>query len=45
MEGELQFDPGLARCYVRTVDNGKIDICSLYKEHAHADHSREKEEE
>lgn len=40
-----QFDPGLVDVMLGLIDNGKIDICSLYKEHAHADHSREKEEE
>ena len=40
-----QFDPGLVDVMLALIDNGKIDICSLYKEHAHADHSREKEEE
>lgn len=40
-----QFDPGLVDVMLALIDNGKIDICSLYKEHVHADHSREKEEE
>ena len=40
-----QFDPGLVDVMLGLIDNGKIDICSLYKEHAHTDHSREKEEE
>ena len=40
-----QFDPGLVDVMLGLIDNGKIDICSLYKEHTHTDHSREKEEE
>lgn len=37
-----QFDPGLVDVMLGLIDNGKIDICSLYKEHTHTDHSREK---
>ena len=40
-----QFDPGLVDVMLGLIDNGKIDICSLCKEHTHTDHSREKEEE
>lgn len=40
-----QFDPGLVDVMLGLIDNGKIDIYSLYKEHTHTVHSREKEEE